>query len=163
MRAMPSAVSAALLWLTVFWVPAAYATLDQYDFSGAVSEQRYRALIEELRCLVCQNESLAGSQAELAEDLRHEVYDLMAQGRTDQQVIDFLTARYGDFVLYEPPVRPSTYILWVGPFLFLALGGFVLFRSVASRKRQPESELTAEERDRVSRLLNPNSDDTQGS
>lgn len=86
-------------------------------------EQRMVNLAEDLRCLVCQNESLAGSKAELAEDLRREIRDQMKAGKNDKEVIEYLTTRYGDFVLYRPPFKPVTYLLWLGPLLFLGIGG----------------------------------------
>jgi cytochrome c-type biogenesis protein CcmH len=143
---------AALLWALA--AGAAQATLEEFDFTGPVGEQRFRELIGQLRCLVCQNESLAASQAALAQDLRQEVYKMMAQGQDDTQIVDFLVARYGDFVLYNPPVKPTTYPLWIGPFLLLAVAGFVLFRSVSRRARQPEDTLSPEQRRRVEAALN---------
>lgn len=88
-------------------------------------EQRLIAIADELRCLVCQNESLAGSRAELAQDLRREVRSLIKTGKTDAEILEFLVSRYGDFVRYRPPLKPSTWVLWAGPFVLLAggLGG----------------------------------------
>ncbi len=134
----------------------AQAATESFDFSGPVTEQRFKSLIEELRCLVCQNESLAGSNAELAHDLRREVYQLMAQGRSNAEIVDFLVARYGDFVLYNPPLRPSTYLLWFGPFLLLFIAGFVLFRSVARRSRAAEEQLSEEQQALIDQLLGQN-------
>ncbi len=87
-------------------------------------EKRLLALSQELRCLVCQNETLAESRAGLAEDLRREIREQMKAGKSDQEIIAFLTARYGDFVLYRPRVTPTTYLLWFGPFVLLAIGWF---------------------------------------
>ena len=94
-----------------------------------VIEQRMLAISEELRCLVCQNESLAGSRADLAQDLRRELRELLKAGKTDQEVKDFLVSRYGDFVLYRPPVKPTTWLLWFGPFALLvgALIGLITY------------------------------------
>jgi cytochrome c-type biogenesis protein CcmH len=94
-----------------------------------VVEQRLIAISEEMRCLVCQNESLAGSRAELAQDLRRELRDLIRAGRSDQEIKHFMVSRYGDFVLYRPPVKPTTWLLWAGPFLLLvaAISGFVWY------------------------------------
>jgi cytochrome c-type biogenesis protein CcmH len=131
----------------------AHANLESFDFSGPVSEQRYRALIEQLRCLVCQNESLEASNAELAGDLRKEIYEMMAKGQSDQKVIDFLIARYGDFVLYNPPLKPSTYFLWFGPFALFILAGFALYRSIHRRSLSVETQLTEEEQARVNQVL----------
>jgi cytochrome c-type biogenesis protein CcmH len=83
-------------------------------------EKRMVAISEELRCLVCQNESLSGSHAELAQDLRREIRKMIGQGKTDKEILDFMVARYGDFVRYRPPVKPTTWLLWGGPFLLLA-------------------------------------------
>jgi cytochrome c-type biogenesis protein CcmH len=101
-----------------------------------VLEQRLTALAADLRCVVCQNESLAESRAPLAQDLRQEVRDLMKQGKSDPEVIDYLRIRYGDFVLYRPPFKPVTYLLWVGPLLFLSIGGLVWVIAV-QRHRSP--------------------------
>ncbi len=142
------------LLVTAFLSGAAGAgSLAQFDFSGPVTEEHYKAVIGKLRCLVCQNETLLDSQAELAQDLRKEVYDLMASGKSDAEVIDFLTARYGDFVLYDPPVKPSTYLLWYGPFALFVIGVVALTVTVRRRRRSPEPALSAEERARAERLL----------
>jgi len=98
-------------------------------------ERRLLALTADLRCVVCQNESLAESRAPLAKDLRQEVRDLMRQGRTDPEVVEYLTARYGDFVLYRPPFKPVTYLLWIGPALFLGTGGIAWFLAIRRRQR----------------------------
>jgi cytochrome c-type biogenesis protein CcmH len=131
----------------------AVAGVEMFDFSGNVDEQRYMSLISQLRCLVCQNESLADSNADLAHDLRVEVYEHMQQGQSDQQVVDFLVARYGDFVLYKPPVKPSTYLLWYGPFVLLALGLILLVKNIRQRGRQSEAALSPEEQARIDALL----------
>ncbi len=119
-----------------------------------VLEKRMIGLAEKLRCLVCQNESLASSHAELAEDLRREVREQMAQGKSDQEIIDYLVARYGDFVLYEPPVKSYTLLLWFGPFALLLIGGGVLVFQLRKRRRTvKESELTPEAQQRAAALL----------
>ena len=93
-----------------------------------VIEARLKAMSSELRCLVCQNTTLADSTAPLAEDLRKEIREQLRAGKSDQEVIDYLVARYGDFVRYRPPVNNETALLWFGPFLLLIIGGFVLYR-----------------------------------
>jgi cytochrome c-type biogenesis protein CcmH len=119
-----------------------------------VVEARLVALSQELRCLVCQNESLASSHAELADDLRREVRDLIRQGKTDQEVKDFLVARYGDFVLYRPEVKPLTWMLWFGPFvlMLLALGLLVRYSQTRRAQLQPTA-LSDEDRARAEQLL----------
>lgn len=134
------------------------STLADFKFDDPARERDFRELIEELRCLVCQNESLAGSQAELAQDLRREVYGLLQQGKDKEQVISFLVTRYGDFVLYNPPLKPSTYPLWFGPFVLFAIGGFFLARTLLRKRQSGESELSAEEQERLKTLLAEKSD-----
>lgn len=129
------------------------AGLESFDFTGNVDEDRYKALITEVRCLVCQNQSLADSGAGLAYDLRLEVYELMDQGHSDEEVIDFLVSRYGDFVLYNPPVKPSTWMLWYGPFVLLLAGLILLVRNVRRRSRQHEAALSGEQQERLKSLL----------
>lgn len=119
-------------------------------------EARVQRLSEELRCLVCQNESLAASQAELANDLRREIRDMMRSGKGDREIIDFLVRRYGDFVLYRPPVKSTTYLLWFGPFLLFAAGLGVLLYSLKRRGREQvvrDENLSEEERNRAQAML----------
>ncbi len=149
----------AALCLLLVSLPVFAAGLESFDFSGEVGEQRFKSLITELRCLVCQNQSLADSDAELAHDLRREVYEMMAAGRSDREIVDFLVARYGDFVLYNPPVKPETYVLWYGPFALLAAGLVMLVRTLRQRQRQRTPGLSAEEQARLKALLG----DTTGS
>ncbi len=119
-------------------------------------EARLVDISQELRCLVCQNESLASSHAELADDLRREVRDLISSGKSDQEIKDFLVARYGDFVLYRPEVKPLTWILWFGPFLLLLVA--VVSLGIYLRQRRAAQSLLAqplsdEDRARVKQLL----------
>jgi len=97
-------------------------------------EARLIGLAADLRCLVCQNESLAGSHAELAEDLRREIREQMKAGKSDKEVVAYLTERYGDFVLYRPPFKPVTYLLWLGPLLFLGIGGGAWYLTLGRRR-----------------------------
>jgi cytochrome c-type biogenesis protein CcmH len=108
-----------------------------------VVEQRLIAISEEMRCLVCQNESLAGSRADLAQDLRRELRELIRSGKSDEEIKTFMVSRYGDFVLYRPPVKPTTWLLWVGPFVLMlgAIAGFVIY----VRKRSAEGDDEAQE------------------
>jgi cytochrome c-type biogenesis protein CcmH len=119
-----------------------------------VLEERVMKLSRELRCLVCQNETLADSRADLAEDLRTQIREQMKAGKSDKEIIDYLTTRYGKFILYNPPVDPTTYLLWFGPFILLLGGLFMLFRYVKQRSGQiVESPLSAEERLQAEALL----------
>ena len=117
-------------------------------------EARLVEISQELRCLVCQNESLASSRAELADDLRREVRDLIRDEKTDEEIKAFLVSRYGDFVLYRPEVKPLTWVLWFGPFLLLLLGVWALIRYVRQRRDQVQTTaLSDEERQRAQDLL----------
>jgi len=115
-------------------------------------EQRVMTLAAELRCLVCQNQTIADSNAPLADDLRNQVREKMRQGASDSQIIDFMVERYGDFVLYRPPVKATTLLLWFGPLLLVAAGLLVLLRRLR-RRPAPEPELSAAERERARKLL----------
>ena len=122
-------------------------------------EKRLQVLSQELRCLVCQNETLADSRAGLAEDLRREIREQIKAGKTDKEIIAFLTARYGDFVLYRPRVTPTTYLLWFGPFVLLAVGLVVLYRQLKQRRIQIKQQpLTDQDRRRLDELLEVNNE-----
>lgn len=142
--------------LALFAAPAFAADAVPTE-KDPVKESRTVKLTEELRCLVCQNQSIAESNAELAVDLRRQVREQVAAGRTDQEIVDYMVARYGDFVLYRPPVRATTVLLWAGPALLLVLGFVVLYRILRQRRALPEAApLSAEERARAQRLLAEN-------
>lgn len=127
-----------------------------------VLEKRMIGLAEKLRCLVCQNESLASSHAELAEDLRREVREQMLKGMNDQEIIDYLVSRYGDFVLYDPPVKKTTLILWYGPFVLLLIAGGVLVFQLRKRKSQiVDTDLSAADAKRAAELLNESTESKQ--
>jgi cytochrome c-type biogenesis protein CcmH len=119
-----------------------------------LTNKRAMHLAEELRCLVCQNQTIADSNAELAVDLRRQIREQIAQGRNDAQIIDYMVQRYGDFVLYRPPLKATTLLLWGGPLLLLLLGLGMLVRLVRQRRDAPDvAPLTAEERARAEALL----------
>ncbi len=128
-------------------------TLEAFKFDSKAEEQHFRDLIEELRCLVCQNQSLADSDAELAHDLRAEVYDMVQAGNSDAEIIEFLVTRYGDFVLYNPPLKPSTWLIWFGPFVLLLIAAFLLLRSIRRQQKVPATEISAEDRERLNTIL----------
>ncbi len=119
-----------------------------------VAHKRAVALAAELRCLVCQNQSIAESNAELAVDLRNQIDEQIKAGRSDREIIDFMVARYGDFVLYRPPVKATTLLLWLGPAILALLGVGILWRILRARRaREEERPLTEEERREAERLL----------
>jgi cytochrome c-type biogenesis protein CcmH len=114
-------------------------------------EKRVTALATELRCLVCQNQTLADSNAPLAVDLRNQIREQLKSGKSERDVMEYMVARYGDFVLYRPPLKATTIALWAGPFVFLVLGAWILVRLL--RRRAPERELSDAERARAAKLL----------
>ena len=142
------------LLLLLFMAGPAVAQEARPMAEDPVLEERLMNLSRELRCLVCQNETLADSRADLAVDLRNEIREQMKAGKTDQEIIAFLTARYGDFVLYRPPVKGTTYLLWFGPFVLLLGGLFLLFRYLKQRRQLiTEKPLSADQRRDVEALL----------
>lgn len=116
-------------------------------------EDRVMALASQLRCLVCQNQTLADSHAPLAVDLRNQIREQLRQGASEQSIVDYLVARYGDFVLYRPPLKPATILLWVGPLLLLLGGMTALWLRLARRRTEPGATLSAEEHARAAALL----------
>lgn len=131
------------------------AAINVYDFSTPEDEARFKHLSEELRCLVCQNQNLADSNAELAQDLRNKVYNMLQKGQSDKQIVDYMVQRYGDFVLYNPPVKASTYALWFGPLALVILALFVLLRFIRGRARTAETVLSTDEQAQLADILKP--------
>ena len=126
-------------------------------------EARVARVAEELRCLVCQNQTIADSNAELAKDLRREVREMLAQGKSANEVREFMVARYGDFILYRPPLRTSTILLWIGPFALLILALWAYRRIVRDRNATPASgPLSDAEQQRLHSLLSPDSSPRRG-
>jgi cytochrome c-type biogenesis protein CcmH len=120
-----------------------------------VLEQRLISISEEMRCLVCQNESLAGSRSDLANDLRREIRTLIQEGKSDDQIRTFMVERYGDFVLYRPPVKPITWLLWIGPFVILVIGIVVLLSYLRRRNLSiPSTALSKADNEKIDALLN---------
>jgi len=144
-----------LLFTCCVIIGAAYAADIPVSFETAAERERYDTLLEELRCLVCQNQSLADSHADLAQDLRDEVYAMVTSGEDNETIVEFMVARYGDFVLYKPPVKSSTWLLWFGPLLLLLIAVTVV--AVTSRSR-PAQPLSDEERARVQSLIDTDAD-----
>lgn len=123
-----------VLWVLILFslVPLSLAN-TLYPLTTAKQDAQFFHLLKELRCLVCQNQDLADSNAGLAKDLREQVYNLVREGKSDSEIIHYLTARYGDFILFDPPVKPLTAMLWFGPALFLSLGLIIFWRTCLKR------------------------------
>lgn len=138
-------MSAAKFFLLALWAGLSFAQDPEM-------EKRVTALATELRCLVCQNQTLADSNAPLAVDLRNQIREQLKSGKSERDVMEYMVARYGDFVLYRPPLKATTIALWAGPFVFLVLGAWILLVRLL-RRRAPERELSAAERARAAKLL----------
>lgn len=130
----------AAIALGILLVTALRAADVEPAFDDPALNQRYWGLIREIRCPLCQNESIADSGAPVAADLRREVHRLLSEGKSDDEIKDFMSARYGDFVLYRPRVAPVTYALWASPFVLLAMGSLVFWRILRTRSHQPLGE-----------------------
>lgn len=130
------------------------AAVEIQQFKNVEQEQRYKNIIDELRCLVCQNQNLADSNAGLAQDLRKQVHKMILAGEDDEAIFDYMVTRYGDFVLYRPPFKATTFLLWVGPFIIFALGLFVLIRFIRQRKKITITELNSSDKEKIKQLLN---------
>jgi cytochrome c-type biogenesis protein CcmH len=142
----------------VLFATVADAAIEAYQFESAQMEADYIKLINELRCLVCQNQNLADSNADLAKDLRKQTYEMLMQGKSPDQVADYMVARYGDFVLYRPRLKRSTLLLWLGPFVLLLLVLVLVIRSM--RKKQVLKPPDSESMTRAEQLLS-NTEDKQ--
>ncbi|WP_130536735.1 cytochrome c-type biogenesis protein CcmH [Thiomicrorhabdus indica] len=128
--------------LASFFLTLSHASIETYQFDNPQQEADYKELIFELRCLVCQNQNLADSNAGLAKDLREQVHKLLVEDKASKQdVIDYMVARYGEFVLYKPPVESHTLLLWAGPLLFLVIGLIALLRFINAQKNAPDEPL----------------------
>jgi len=145
------------LVLTLCLLGSASAAIDAYEFKDEAERERYRTLVEELRCPKCQNQNIADSNAPIAMDLRREIFRMLEEGQSNDQIVDYLVARYGDFVRYKPPVNTKTLVLWYGPAGLLVIGFGVLALILLRRRRgvgRPASNTLSEaERARLATLL----------
>jgi len=132
-----------MLLLIGFLITPAQAAIEAYEFDSPEMEADYNQLVDELRCLVCQNQNLSGSDADLAQDLRRETYEMLQQGKSRQEVVEFMVARYGDFVLYRPQFKSSTYLLWLGPFLLLVIVLVIVVRRLRAAAKPIEVDADA--------------------
>jgi len=140
--------------LLVLFSTALQARIETHVFASPEDEERYQTLTEELRCLVCQNQNLADSNAELAQDLRRQTYEMVQAGKSNEEIVAYMVQRYGDFVLYRPPLRSTTMLLWIGPFIILGIGVLILLAFIRRRGREQAPAMSAEEIARAESLLN---------
>ncbi len=132
-----------ILILLILLPGLSMAAIEAYEFKDEQMEQDYKQLVEELRCLVCQNQNLAGSDAELAQDLRRQTHEMLMQGNNPDQVVEYMVERYGDFVLYRPQFKTSTMLLWLGPFLLAILVLWLLIRRLRSKQEVAQLDASA--------------------
>ena len=135
------------------------AVVEYHPFSDPQKEQAYQTLISELRCLVCQNQTIADSNADLAKDLRQQVYEMLQQGKSQQDVVDFMTQRYGDFVMYRPALTLKTSLLWLGPIGFLLIGIIVILVLVRHKKAASHTSLDPKQQTRLNEILQQGEDE----
>lgn len=129
------------------------APIETFKFDSPEKEKIFHKLSEELRCLVCQNQNVAESNADLAKDLRLQIYDMLSEGKTEDEIVDYMVQRYGDYVLYDPPMKPMTWILWFGPVMAFFFGLFFVLRVMKSQSgRKPPQELSEKEIERIKSL-----------
>lgn len=131
----------------------ANARFETHDFANPQMEEDYNTLVFELRCLVCQNQNLADSNAELAQDMRLKVYKMLSEGSSKQEIVEYMVARYGDFVMYRPPVKSSTFLLWFGPLIFFAMAGFIVLSYVRRQKKVAENVVDEQQQKKAHSLL----------
>jgi cytochrome c-type biogenesis protein CcmH len=154
-------VKRALSWFAVLWLAVAPAFAQEAQLADPKLEQRARDLSRVIRCVVCQSQSIADSDADIAQELRVLIREQIAAGKSDQEIRDYLVARYGDFVLFDPPFKGSTYVLWIGPFAILVLAGIGVAMFFRRRAQEPARarELSVDEHSRVVRLLQDGPED----
>ena len=134
-------------------MPTLNAAVEIRQFQNSEHEQRYKNLINEFRCVVCQNQNIADSNAELAQDLRKQVFKMIDSGKNDDEIMEFMVARYGDFVLYRPQFNSMTFLLWVGPFIIFIIGLYMLISFIRQRKKNIVTTLSNTDKEKIKQLL----------
>ena len=140
------------LAMAVLLTPLSAAPVVTYDFASEEQEALFNKLSTELRCLVCQNQAISDSNADLAKDLRDEMYGMLQQGKSEEEIVEFMVERYGDFVLYNPPLKPMTWLLWFGPAIALVAGFFFVVRIINRQKQAVVTEISSDEVERLKAL-----------
>ncbi|MDN2662869.1 cytochrome c-type biogenesis protein CcmH [Psychromonas sp. 14N.309.X.WAT.B.A12] len=141
-----------LISLITLATHSAQAAIDTFEFDNVQQEQTFHELTKLLRCPKCQNQNIADSNAELAKDLRNKAYQLVKQGQSKEQIVDYMVARFGNFVRYDPPLTPATIFLWLGPLLFVIGGLLILFKQVKKNKTK-QAALAPQEQQKLASLL----------
>ncbi len=150
-----------VLLILLMFTPLTFAGVEYREFKNPEQEQAYNGLIAELRCLVCQNQNIADSNADLAKDLRRQVYEMLHQGKSRQEIADFMIDRYGDFVMYKPRFNSKTLVLWLGPVVFIVIGLGVIFLIIRNKQKQAiAAPLAAEQQAKITALLDDEDTDS---
>jgi cytochrome c-type biogenesis protein CcmH len=150
-----------LFMVLMLTVSSGVFAVDVYQLPDPEQQKTYESLTSQLRCLVCQNQTIADSNAELAGDLRRQVFEMLQQGKSKDEIIQFMTERYGDFVLYNPPFKGKTSLLWAGPVAFLVTGLAVVFWFIRRKKQSEKTVLDAEKRQQIRHLLEDTDNEDQ--
>ena len=150
---MKNTLSICVLLLSAFMFFPVQAKIESLEFENDQMRDDYQSLVAELRCLVCQNQNLADSNAELAQDLRKQVYEMLQQGSSRNDVVDFMVTRYGDFVMYRPPVKSTTLLLWFGPVVLFLIALSIVIVFYRKQKQKNEIEITEQQKQRAHSLL----------
>ena len=149
LRSFSMSIFALLLCLPML----AQAKVETYVFDTPAQEESYKKLTAELRCLVCQNQNLADSNAELALDMRRKTYEMVSAGKSEKEIVDFMVTRYGDFVMYRPPLKSTTMFLWFGPMILLAVAAVIVIVFIRKQKQQTVEEISEQQQQRAHSLL----------
>jgi cytochrome c-type biogenesis protein CcmH len=147
-------------WLKVFlmFFSVQVFAIDDHQLANPEQQKTYEIIISELRCLVCQNQTIADSNAELAADLRRQVFEMLQQGKSKDEIVNFMTDRYGDFVLYNPPLKTKTALLWLGPVAFLITGFIMIFWFIRRKNKTVTTAIDKEKQEKMRRLLENNAE-----
>jgi cytochrome c-type biogenesis protein CcmH len=147
-------------WLNVFLLlfSAQAFAIDDHQLANPEQQKSYEIIISELRCLVCQNQTIADSNAELASDLRRQVFEMLQQGKSKDEIVNFMTDRYGDFVLYNPPLKTKTALLWLGPVAFLLTGFIMIFWFIRRKNKTVSKVIDKDIQEKMRRLLENNAE-----
>ena len=141
-----------LLLMVCFFSPLAVAGINTFEFDDSEQEQTFDALTNQLRCPKCQNQNISDSNAQLAQDLRNKTYELVKEGKNEEQVIEYMVARFGNFVRYDPPMTPATIFLWLGPLLFVLFGFYFIYSQIKRQSKQ-DDHLDPQEEQRLQEIL----------
>jgi cytochrome c-type biogenesis protein CcmH len=150
---LPMWITGCLLLLACFAPFAVEAKIEAHSFENPQQEATYNKLVNELRCLVCQNQNLADSNAELAQDMRRKTYKMVVDGKNEKEIVDFMVSRYGDFVMYRPPLKSTTFLLWFGPLVLIIIAVMIVIVFMQKQKPRATEAVSEQQQQRAHSLL----------